>query len=49
VQSAEFNGKPLDNCWLYRDELMKGGKLTFTMGSQPNTNWGTKTPPPSAQ
>lgn len=49
VQSAEFNGKPLDNCWLYRDELMKGGKLTFTMGNQPNTNWGTKTPPPSAQ
>jgi predicted alpha-1,2-mannosidase len=49
VQSAAFNGKPLDNCWLYRDELMKGGKLTFTMGNQPNTSWGTKTPPPSAQ
>jgi len=49
VQSAEFNGKVLDNCWLYRDELMKGGKLVFTMGNQPNTNWGTKVPPPSAQ
>jgi putative alpha-1,2-mannosidase len=49
IQSATFNGSPLNNCWLYRDELMKGGKLIFTMGSQPNTAWGTKTPPPSAQ
>ena len=49
IQSAEFNGVPLDNCWLYRDELMKGGKLVFKMGSQPNKAWGTKIPPPSAQ
>jgi predicted alpha-1,2-mannosidase len=49
VQSADFNGKPLNNCWLYRDELMKGGKLTFVMGNKPNTNWGVKTPPPSVQ
>ncbi|WP_420148537.1 GH92 family glycosyl hydrolase [Spirosoma sp.] len=49
VQSATFNGKALQNCWLYRDELMKGGKLTFVMGSQPNTKWGIQTPPPSAQ
>jgi len=49
VQSAEFNGKPLNNCWLYQDELMQGGKLVFVMGSQPNTNWGVKVPPPSTQ
>jgi predicted alpha-1,2-mannosidase len=49
VQSAEFNGRSLTNCWLYRDELMKGGKLVFTMGNQPNESWGTKVPPPSAQ
>jgi predicted alpha-1,2-mannosidase len=49
VQSVEFNGKQLNNCWLYRNELMKGGKMVFTMGSQPNKAWGTKTPPPSAQ
>ena len=49
VQSVEFNGKALDNCWLYRDELMKGGKLVFTMGNQPNMEWGTKVPPPSTQ
>ncbi|RZK78206.1 MAG: glycoside hydrolase family 92 protein [Pedobacter sp.] len=49
IQSAKFNGKPLDNCWMYRDDLMKGGKLEFEMGSEPNTSWGTKTPPPSEQ
>jgi putative alpha-1,2-mannosidase len=49
VQSVTFNGKPLNNCWLYRDELMKGGHLVFTMGNQPNKNWGTEVPPPSGQ
>ncbi|QNK61067.1 glycoside hydrolase family 92 protein [Pedobacter sp. PAMC26386] len=49
VQRAEFNGQPLNNCWMYRDELMKGGKLTFVMGNEPNMNWGNKVPPPSDQ
>lgn len=49
IQSAQFNGKPLNNCWLYREDLMKGGKLLFVMGSSPNTTWGTKIPPPSRQ
>jgi predicted alpha-1,2-mannosidase len=49
IQSATFNGKPLNNSWLYRDDLMKGGLLVFIMGSKPNETWGTKTPPPSVQ
>ena len=49
VQSAYFNGKLLNNCWMYRDEIMKGGKLELTIGSTPNKLWGTKVPPPSAQ
>lgn len=49
IQSAEFNGKKLDNCWLYRDQLMAGGTLRFIMGSQPNQSWGVQVPPPSAQ
>lgn len=49
VQSVKLNGKDLPNCWLYRDELLKGGKLVFQMGSTPNKNWGTKTLPPSNQ
>lgn len=46
VQSVVFNGRKLDRCWLYRDELMEGGKLVFTMGSRPNKAWGTHLPPP---
>ncbi len=49
IQSAQWNGKPLTNCWMYRDELMKGGNLVFVMGKEPNTNWGSKVPPPSMQ
>ena len=49
VQSLTFNGRKIQNCWLYRDELMKGGKLVFTMGNEPNRSWGTSVPPPSAQ
>ena len=47
IQSASWNGKPFEKNWLYRDELMKGGKLIFTMGSKPNKNWGVQIPPPS--
>jgi len=49
VQSASWNGKVLNNAWLYRDDLMKGGTLTLNMGSKPNQNWGVKVPPPSEQ
>lgn len=49
VQSAKLNGKPLNNCWLYRDELMKGGNLELVMGKQPNMSWGVKVAPPSVQ
>lgn len=47
IQALEFNGKPINNCWIYRDEIMNGGKLSFTMGAEPNKNWGIETPPPS--
>lgn len=49
IQSATFNGKPLENCWMYRDELMKGGKLVFVMGNRPNKVWGVMNRPPSTQ
>jgi putative alpha-1,2-mannosidase len=47
VQSATFNGETLPNCWMYREDLMKGGKLHFVMGPEPNQNWGVDLPPPS--
>lgn len=49
IQSVLFNNKPLPNCWMYRDDLMRGGKLVITMGSKPNMNWGVKQLPPSNQ
>lgn len=49
IQSAELNGKPLDNCWLYRDELYKGGTLRLQMAPEANTVWGVAVPPPSEQ
>jgi predicted alpha-1,2-mannosidase len=40
IQSATLNGKELNNFWFPSSELLKGGKLELTMGSQPNKNWG---------
>lgn len=45
VQSATLNGKPFDQCWLYRDELYKGGKLELQMGAEPNERWGVEVAP----
>ena len=47
IQSLNFNDKPISNNWMYRNELMQGGTLSFDLGPQPNTNWGVDTPPPS--
>ena len=47
VQSVEFNGNAIENCWINRAELMKGGTLKFEMDSIPNKNWGIKVLPPS--
>ncbi|RYD50168.1 MAG: glycoside hydrolase family 92 protein, partial [Verrucomicrobiaceae bacterium] len=49
VQRVSFNGKPLENCWMYWDELMQGGRLVFEMGDRPNENWGVAEPPPSGK
>ena len=49
VQSASFNGQPLTDCWLFRDQLMEGGTLIFEMGPEPNETWGPETRPPSRQ
>ncbi len=47
VQSAIWNGKPVNNNWMYHRELMKGGTLVFTMGPEPNKQWGAEKVPPS--
>ena len=47
VQSATLNGKPLEDCWFYRKEIMKGGYLKLKMDSVPNTRWGIASIPHS--
>ena len=47
VQEVRFNGETVENCWINRKKLMKGGELVFQMDSVPNKKWGVKTPPPS--
>ncbi len=40
IQAATLNGKPLNRCWLDYGEIISGGVLELTLGSQPNQNWG---------
>lgn len=42
IQSANLNGQTFTRTWLTYQELTKGGKLTFVMGSKPNKSWGVK-------
>lgn len=42
IQSATLNGKKLAKPWFYHSDLVKGGKLTLTMGRKPNKKWGSK-------
>ena len=41
IQSATLNGQPFNRSWITHKEIVKGGKLVFEMGSEPNKNWGT--------
>ena len=49
VQSATLNGKPLNQCWIYRDEIFQGGRLHLQMGRRPNEKWGNGAPVPCPQ
>jgi predicted alpha-1,2-mannosidase len=40
IQSARFNGKDYTKNYLSHEELMKGAKIDFTMGPQPNEKRG---------
>mgnify|MGYP005842890931 CR=1 FL=1 len=42
IQSAELNGNRLSKPWFYHDQLVKGGKLSLTMGDKPNKKWGSQ-------
>ena len=42
IQSAQLNGKALNNPWILHETLVKGGKMTLMMGEKPNKSWGSK-------
>jgi predicted alpha-1,2-mannosidase len=42
IQSAKLNGKPLQKSWIYFSDIVKGGTLSYVLGSQPNPKWGER-------
>jgi len=40
IQSATLNGEPMSKTWLSHQEIVRGGKLIFEMGAEPNPDWG---------
>jgi predicted alpha-1,2-mannosidase len=51
VQSATLDGRPLHRAWITHEEIVRGGRLTFVMGAEPNTAWGSdpKWAPPAGR
>lgn len=41
IQSVRLNGKPYSKSYIMHQDIVKGGNLEFTMGSKPNTKFGT--------
>ncbi len=40
IQSVKLNGKPLDKLWVRHEDLVKGAKLQFVLGPEPNMQLG---------
>jgi len=40
IQSATLNGKAFNKTAISHQEMLQGGVLHFTMGAEPNKNWG---------
>jgi predicted alpha-1,2-mannosidase len=43
IQSASFDGKPLNTPWFTHRQLINGGVLELVMGPKPNKSWGNGT------
>ena len=41
IQSAQLNGKPYNKSYLEYSDINNGGLIEFTMGNEPNKNWGS--------
>jgi len=42
IQSAKFNGEPLNKPWFTHKQLVDGGTLELEMGPKPNKKWGVE-------
>ena len=49
IQSATLNGVEWNQPWFSHSDIINGGKLVLVMGEKANKNWGTESPPPSAE
>ncbi|GAA0529840.1 GH92 family glycosyl hydrolase [Chitinophaga japonensis] len=47
IQSITLNGKPYTKSYIKHEDILKGGTLTITMGSQPNYDFGKNERPNS--
>ncbi|MCC2976781.1 GH92 family glycosyl hydrolase [Sphingomonas sp. PL-96] len=47
VQALRVNGQASDRSWLPADFVAKGGSLEFTLATEPNRSWATRSVPPS--
>jgi predicted alpha-1,2-mannosidase len=47
IQSAEFNGKPLNQWWIREKDVLKGGDLVLDLGPEPNKDWAKGCPLPN--
>jgi beta-glucosidase len=45
IQSARYNGQPLERCWITHRDLVQGGRLELELGPKPNRAWGVVDPP----
>jgi len=48
IQDLKLNGHNYDSTWLPYDYIKDGAVLDFTLGTTPNTSWGTTPPDPLA-
>ena len=49
IRSATLNGIEWNKPWLNHSDIINGGKLVLIMGNKANRDWGTQSPPPSAE
>jgi putative alpha-1,2-mannosidase len=41
-----MNGKTYTKTYITHKDILNGATVEFTMGPEPNKNWGVHTPPP---